>query len=133
MANRVLLNSSGLKVSAPGFNVLTTEDEHLIFSSDTHQANVYMKGVLSVGSGTHFIPYGKTYSRKPLACFGYASVGGTEYKQFWGDYSVMGYIGGSTYSVIAWVRVDSTGITFWLRPGGGRTADLHYAVWDLDQ
>ena len=57
MANRILLNTEGLKVSAPGFNVLTDSGANILFDSDFGTASVAYRGSFVVQSndwGTNF-------------------------------------------------------------------------------
>jgi hypothetical protein len=72
MANRVLLNSSGLKVSKPGHDVLTTGVTGLLFSSDFSQASHLTENTVNCDwneAGFRFISYGKTFPSTPLVQF----------------------------------------------------------------
>ena len=78
MTGRVLLDNSGLKVSKPGVDVLTTGPGGLQFSSDWSAFGEYMSGSYSVGwtalageKGRHdgFISFGKTFATKPAVWF----------------------------------------------------------------
>lgn len=53
MANRVVMDSSGLKISKPGVNVLTANQDGLMFDSSTKMLQVIGAGVRS-GSATTF-------------------------------------------------------------------------------
>lgn len=73
MTRRVLLNSSGLKISQPGADVLTAGPAQLQFSSDFSSLSLYMQGDYSlswsvagnIGSHVGFIPFGKTFVSPP--------------------------------------------------------------------
>lgn len=78
MANRVLINASGLKVSKPGQNVLTAPAAQLQFSSDWSAMGVYRRGThtinWSLGSGDDrrhaaTIALGKTFASVPYVSF----------------------------------------------------------------
>lgn len=78
MVNRVLLNSSGLKVSKPGTDVLTATPAGLQFSSDWAALGRYTSGSLGVsfsdvggerGRYDGFISFGKTFPTTPLVWF----------------------------------------------------------------
>lgn len=86
MARRVLLNSSGLKVSKPGIDVTVAGADGLQFSSDWSAYGIYMSGGYNVGwSGTSeanvgrhdgFISFGRTFATPPFVWFyKYASSG----------------------------------------------------------
>ena len=86
MANRVLLNSSALKVSQAGVNVLTATDAQLLFSADWAAMGIVQSGTYTVGTGSWSgsadtrshsgtISLSKTYPSPPLCAF-YISTGG---------------------------------------------------------
>lgn len=67
MVNRVLLNSDRLNVSMPGFDVLTTGNDNLNFSSDWSGLTSLMQGEWIVQSGASSVLYfGKTFITIPL-------------------------------------------------------------------
>lgn len=47
MSNRVLLNENGLRISKPGFNVLTTGSDNLLFDSTSKMIQVVQSGILT--------------------------------------------------------------------------------------
>lgn len=69
MVNRVLLNTSGLKVSKPGFNVLTASLNQLSFSGDYSQINIFLTGSFSFQMNqvvSQTINFGKTFTFTPV-------------------------------------------------------------------
>jgi hypothetical protein len=73
MTNRVLLDSSGLKVSKPGVNVLTASASQLNFNSEWSQVGLYRRGTYTIdwpisASGI-FINLGKTFTTPPIVIF----------------------------------------------------------------
>ncbi|TDW20393.1 hypothetical protein EV128_12523 [Rhizobium azibense] len=77
MVNRVLLDTS-LKVSRPGFDVLTATPGQLLFSSDLMGLGVCVKGSLTTNGTTVNVNFGKTFTRKPW-CDIICLAGGTMY------------------------------------------------------
>lgn len=77
MVRRVLLNSSGLKVSVPGVDVLSAGYNQLQFTSDFSALSLFTQGyhALSWSSGGNvadsvaFIPFGKTFASPPIVWF----------------------------------------------------------------
>ncbi|MBC2806646.1 hypothetical protein C3Y94_026190 [Rhizobium ruizarguesonis] len=68
MANRVLLNTSGLKVSEPGFDVLTAGNANLQFSSDWSALTLLLAGGVNVPASTsQTVFFGRTFIRTPIA------------------------------------------------------------------
>lgn len=67
MANRVVLSSTGLKVSKPGFNVLTAGDKDLTFNSDWGSFPTFAKMNINITAGVlHTVNYGKTFANNPI-------------------------------------------------------------------
>ncbi|QIG76838.1 hypothetical protein EVC30_009 [Rhizobium phage RHph_Y1_11] len=80
MANRLLLDTTGLKISKPGIDVLTAAAGNLQFSSDWKQLRVYGRGSFTVpnpigytpkalggwNSVTFTVSLGKTFSGIPV-------------------------------------------------------------------
>lgn len=69
MANRVLIDQSGFKVSKPGFNVLTAPVQNLQFSSDFSQLAHYQTGELDCNwneSGFRTYSFNKTFPSPPI-------------------------------------------------------------------
>lgn len=82
MANRVLLDANGLKISKPGFNVLATGDDNLLFDSSSKMAQVVASGSRTIsGGGTAdvtfpnlgFVPYVWFWSGDKRAVMRYVS------------------------------------------------------------
>lgn len=68
MANRVLMDAGGFKVSKPGANVLTTGDfdREMAFSSNwATSSKIIISGSVNIGSGTTTINYGRTLDHIP--------------------------------------------------------------------
>lgn len=80
MVDRVLLNSSGLKVSVPGQSVLTATAGQLLFSSDWSAMGLIQQGSYTVPwSGTTSygsIALSKTYASPPFCIFMLVAPGG---------------------------------------------------------
>lgn len=73
MANRVILNSSGLTISRPGVNVLTATDvSDLLFSSNYNAHKFIQSGTASLTSGGQYftVNFGVTLNKLPI-CFVY--------------------------------------------------------------
>lgn len=76
MSNRVLLNTSGLKVSRPGVNVLTAGNADLNFNSDWSGVNLLISGQVRVeNGGTQIIYFGKTFDQPPVCRIPYLQDG----------------------------------------------------------
>lgn len=76
MVNRILLNSSGLRISSPGVDVITAQPANLLFSSDWSALTVAQKGTYYLnswaGGANHaehngFISFSRTYPSPPMA------------------------------------------------------------------
>jgi hypothetical protein len=68
MANRVLLNANGMKVSEPGFDVLTAGNANLQFSSDWSALSLLLAGSVSIpANGSQTVFFGRTFTRLPIA------------------------------------------------------------------
>jgi hypothetical protein len=68
MANRVLLNANGMKVSSPGFDVLTTGNANLQFSSDWSALSLLLAGGVNVAANSsRTVLFGRTFTRLPIA------------------------------------------------------------------
>lgn len=70
MANRVLLNEGGLKISKSGVNVLTATPSQLQFTSDYTQFGSYKNGQFSINYNsvsvlTTAVTYGETLPKAP--------------------------------------------------------------------
>lgn len=127
MANRVLINSSGLKVSKPGFDVLSTADINLLFNSDWSQIKLFTKGVFSasVSGGNQSVMFGKTFNNRPLCMFWASSTGGDV--QLINDHIVLQFPIGHA-SILWWLRVESDRFTTNVQVN----TTFRYQIWDLD-
>ncbi|MBX4911376.1 hypothetical protein HJA82_29120 [Rhizobium bangladeshense] len=65
MVNRVLLDTNRLKISRPGFDVLTATQAQLLFNSDYNTAAIYMRGTTSTQGNIVTIPFGTTFPARP--------------------------------------------------------------------
>lgn len=74
MANRVLLDVNGLLVSKPTFDVLTTTENNLLFSSDYHKLGFSFKGAIQLTgySTNEYLSFGKTFTTPPYVFFMYS-------------------------------------------------------------
>lgn len=70
MANRVVLDvANGLKVSKPGFNVLTASGLNIQFDSAWPQTKFWSRNQVYLPQktdGPHTISFGKTFARRPM-------------------------------------------------------------------
>lgn len=128
MANRVLIDEEGLKVSRSGTNVLTAVDRDLQFNPQWSQITPFMKGsyVAYETNGT-LIPFGKTFSRPPLVFFRWGETS----RQFIGNSSMSVYEGiQNVYVNKWWLRVQTNGL--YIRVGQSVSPmTIHYIVWDF--
>lgn len=127
MANRVLLNSSGLKVSKPATDVLTTGNSGLLFSSDWAQVGHFMSGSKTISwtpvpgspqqaTWSDSVSFGKTFASVPLVVF--TLDFGTTKRLAVGDTSGFTFsIQDSSFTryVMIAAHVTTTGINFWAR------------------
>ncbi|QIG69092.1 hypothetical protein EVB78_059 [Rhizobium phage RHph_N1_15] len=65
MVNRVLLDTNRLKISRPGFDVLTATFAQLSFNSDFNAAAIYSRGSTSTQGNVVTISFGKTFAARP--------------------------------------------------------------------
>ncbi len=127
MTNRVLLNTNGLKVSAPGKDVLTALKNELQFSSDWGSLRPYMTGQASPPRGSTFtVNFGKTFTNSiPLvSVFLYGSVYGPE---FGGAFYTLGY-GGPSFAGYSITRSSFTLIL-----DSQQDYLIQYVVWNFSQ
>lgn len=76
MANRILLNQSGLKVSKPGINVLSASDINLNFSSDWGIMATLISGAITLAADAEQdVFYGKTFTVMPMVSAGFRRSG----------------------------------------------------------
>lgn len=126
MANRVLLQPTGMKVSRPGVDVLTAGDADLLFSSDASQTPVHMKGTVTFSSSSiQSVNYGKTFSNMPMIMF-LVPVGTYNQAVYINDF----IIASSPSNAAAWVRVGSSDFSYYGPSAGGTV--FRYIIWDLD-
>lgn len=128
MANRILLDKSGLRVSKPGVNVLTAEQRDLIFDSSWSQITPYMKGTvpLSTGSSGVTVLFGKTFTNRPLCILRPTS---TNY-QYINDWFLLGGDGGGNWMMTQRARLLSDRLIIYRHAGG--EPSVNYIIWDFD-
>ena len=127
MANRVLLQPTGMKVSRPGVDVLTAGDADLLFSSDASQTPVHMKGTVTFSSSSiQSVNYGKTFANMPMIMFLVPLGDGYTQSIYINDF----IIAASPSNAAAWVRVGSTNFSYYGPSAGGTV--FRYIIWDLD-
>lgn len=67
MANRILINSSGMKISDVGVNVLSADPGQMIFNSDFGGLTVGSRGSYYVGGfGNHYITLPRAFGTNAL-------------------------------------------------------------------
>lgn len=74
MANRVVMDADGIKISKPGENVLTAPNDRLNFTSDWSAFSILLTGTQNIswptssvtGSVSYNIPYGVTLPTPPV-------------------------------------------------------------------
>lgn len=122
MANRVLLDTSGLKISAPGVDVLSALPSALIYSSDWAGIGLLLKGMSYTNGTTVTVPFGKTFERPPLINLYWNGEGNQ-----WSNLDLAGY--GPNDSGWGWGS--------WLQPTylqlsspSGSPINWAYVVWD---
>ena len=150
MTNRVLLNSSGLKISKPGVNVIGASIADLNFNSDYSQMGLYRQGTYNWNWSTTpnplLINLGKTFPTPPLvtfACTNAQYTYGSPYggpSGFWFEYYEDNLGDGSDYRYW-WLlgRVTTTQIAVdwaWEKfvPGDPTPPApvIHYSIWDYN-
>lgn len=125
MANRVLLDPNGMKVSRPGVDVLTAGDADLLFSSDFSQTPVHMKGIVTFSSSSiRTLNFGRTFLNMPMVTFL------VSYSSFYGLYINDWVESGSLSSANAYVRVRNSSFTYYAPNRDGLV--MRYIVWDLN-
>lgn len=70
MTNRILLNTSGLKISKPGVDVLTTNNANLYFDSNGNSYPILIKSSVALSTSyntTVTLYYGKTFTSVPYS------------------------------------------------------------------
>jgi hypothetical protein len=127
MANRVLLNALGLRVTKPGANVLTAGNADLLFSSDWSQVGHHLSGSKTISwtpvpgspqqaTWSDSVGFGKTFASVPLVVF--TLDFGTTKRLAVGDTSGFTFSiqdSGFTRFVMIAAHVTTTGIDFWAR------------------
>lgn len=138
MTNRVLLNDSGLKISAPGFDVLTAGLNTMAFDSRFPMPKVYTTGAVGITlsnvffASTGLVSYGKTFSRVPTVFYHVAMPNGLNCTRFaFRPYEASN----EQYSTFA-SSIGLSGISFLLRSRLGAnsrdsySATIYYLVLD---
>ncbi|UVK46812.1 hypothetical protein BPNPMPFG_002522 [Mesorhizobium sp. AR07] len=128
MANRVLLTAGALKVSKPGFNVMTAADADLIFSSDFSQGSLFSRGSLTFSSNTvKTVNYGKTFVNMPMIMFNVNRGTPMVYNEIYINDFILS---ASPTAASAWLRVGSSSFSYHGPLVDGMAAK--YIIWDLD-
>jgi hypothetical protein len=72
MSNRVLLNSSGLKVSQPGVDVLAAAPSQFQFNSDWSQIGLQQQGTITLNPNSDVsVSFAHSYPTPPVVIFDY--------------------------------------------------------------
>ncbi|QPC87425.1 hypothetical protein GA830_12230 [Mesorhizobium sp. NBSH29] len=66
MTNRIIMNSSGVKLSRPGIDVLSASDINLLFNSNYMSIGLFQAGTLSTTTGFTSYWFGLTLPILPL-------------------------------------------------------------------
>lgn len=76
MTNRVSIDATGIKVSKPGFDVLTATKSQLIFDSADGNGKVLAHGsaTLTKGPGWHSKSFPKAFTTRPMVFYQWGSV-----------------------------------------------------------
>ncbi|MER8983983.1 hypothetical protein [Mesorhizobium sp. M0843] len=71
MANRIMITADEVTISKPGVDVTTATGSDLLFDSRWGNGKVWSKGevILAGGSGWKSIPYGRTFTTRPMIVF----------------------------------------------------------------
>lgn len=137
MANRVLLDANALKVSRPGFNVLSATDAGLSFNSNWSQAKKHMGGTFLTGvNADTTLSYGKTFLNQPLVMLQL----GINFPSGWSGPNNAFCIGSGAGAAtdpnngqkfFVWQAIAGpTGVRFITRKGFGLV--VIYSIWDFD-
>lgn len=83
MANRVLMDLSGVQVSKAGINVLTAANADLLFSSEWTHLREVVSGVVRVtyGAAKITVPFGVTFGGPPFTNLWY--LNGGDWLPYW--------------------------------------------------
>lgn len=134
MANRVALDANGLRVSRPGFNVLTTGDANLIFNSNWSQLSLLARGTVVTSGNSGSILYGKTYVNVPLLIFHLNYVDpslGQRSVQYYNNFAIY-TLGQIDFSERLFTVIAANDRFNWQRALAWGTQTVRYSVWDLD-
>lgn len=127
MANRVVLDQQGLKVSRPGVNVLTASDQQLLFTSDHSCFGVVERGDHAViwnatgssGSYNQFVSFSNPFASVPIMKFDLVQGASTRTmdlgRQVYMSRNVRQVISGGFGSLAYydfWTEVSTTGVRF---------------------
>lgn len=128
MANRVLLDLTGLDVSKAGVDVTTAAKRDLLFTSDWTFVRELVSGITRVtyGAAKITIPFGLTLTRVPYIDIWFKQQNGSSYGRYFtaptasdlGGYS-LAYVTTSDIQFL-WNSNPQSGITYW---------DIAYRVW----
>lgn len=125
MTNRILFDPAGLKISKPGFDVTTTSENGLSFSSDWGGLTILMRGSVAIPTNdqvnTVWLP--KVFERPPLTQFILAQDGSNQVAGGFGDLFFFFFI-----LFAARVFNDRLEVTSNADSTGG--ARFRYVVWD---
>lgn len=128
MANRVLLNSSGLKVSRAGVNVLTASNLQLLFDSNWSQITPFIRSQWSIpGNSNQFFAFGRSFVNLPMVVISGPPVLGGRV-QFINSFQL--WQGTFNWVETAfWAEVVSNGVH--MRSNSGATT-FQLTIWDFD-
>lgn len=109
MANRVLMNAQGLRISKPGANVLTAGDDDLMFDSTSKMAQVTHSGIASNVSA----------SNNPS--ISWPALGFVPFVWFYGR----------DYATAEFHYTGQNSGYFRLGEAGGRSSDIYWAILNI--
>lgn len=117
MTNRLLLDSSGLSISAPGVDVLTSELHSRAFDSRYPMPKVYTTGAVGISVNNAYfgvsptVSYGKTFSKVPTVFFYVVLADGLNTSRF----AYRRYTMGSYYETSFAASVGTSSISWTMR------------------
>lgn len=126
MANRILLDENGLKISKPGVDVLTAGLAGLQFTSVGTHVPRFTTGTLSAATGSGDTPFlfGKTFPAAPIVTWYSSSAG------FGGAGPIAVYQNPFGLTQMRWQLFIQTDRLI-LRMGAEPSVTLHFKVWDF--
>lgn len=130
MANRVLLDENGLKISRPGIDVLTASPANLLFRSDATNVPRWDQGSLAGSASVHWdngaiYYYGRTFATIPIVTWSRQYQG--EVINGTGTCINQGGLAGFTNS--AWIVKPERNRLFFNSPNN---TTLYFKVWDYE-